>query len=67
MRDCTNVAGTKFENLFEASVDKILKASITPFVRFWISTLRFHEICNCSSTLHDNKRKGAKGGWVKIL
>ncbi len=46
-------------------MDKILKASITPYVRFWISSLRVHEIYNCLSTLQVNHHRGAKGGSVQ--
>jgi hypothetical protein len=34
IRDCTIVARAKLEILFKAYVDRILKASITPFVGF---------------------------------
>ncbi len=65
IKDCTSVAGTKLEILFGANVDRILKASITPSSRFWISALRFHEICDHSNVLWDNNRKEVEGGSVQ--
>jgi hypothetical protein len=34
IRDCTTIARAKLEILLKAYVDKILRASITPFVGF---------------------------------
>ncbi len=51
IKDYTSVARAKLEILFRACVDRILKASITPFTGFWIDTLKFHEICDHSNAL----------------
>jgi hypothetical protein len=55
----------KLKNFFGGCVDKILRASITPYVRFWINSLRVHDIYNCLSTLQDNHHRGTKGGSIQ--
>jgi hypothetical protein len=55
----------KLKNVSRDYVDKILKASITPYVWFWINSLKVHEIYNCLSTLQDNHHRGAKGGSIQ--
>jgi len=65
IKDCKSVVGVKLEILFGACVDRILKASITPYAGFWIGTLRFHEICDRSIVLWDNNRKEVEGGSIQ--
>jgi hypothetical protein len=65
IKDCTSVVGVKLEILFEACVDKILRASIRLYAGFWIGTLRFHEICDHSIMLWDNNHKEVEGGSIQ--
>jgi hypothetical protein len=55
----------KLEKNSKVCVDGILKASITPFVQFWIGSSRFHEIYNCSSMMEDNTIGKLKEGYVQ--
>jgi hypothetical protein len=63
MKECPSVARVcqamglimfnelKLEKKFRAYVNRILKAYITPFARFWIGSLRFHDIYIHSNVL----------------
>ncbi len=56
----------KLDNFFETCVERILRASITPFARFWIGPLRFHDICNRANTLRELKDYMFKANLTKF-